>query len=216
VALNGGTYGLTSRSSIAIALWWAIGLGAVLGVRPLARVPRAGIATILLLGGFAAFMAASALWAESPENAFSEWGRTALYLGVLVVVIVAVPRRQGARVGDGLALGIAAVGVLAFFDRCFPHVIDHGAITSDFANDARATWPLNYWNGLAIFVGLAFPGLLRIAVDGRTALTRAAALGTLPALAATIYLTSSRGGSVVALVGVLVFVALAGRRLARR
>ena len=214
MALNGGTYGLTSRSSIAIALWWAIGLGAVLGARPLARVPRAGIATILLLGGFAALMAASSLWADSSENAFSEWGRTALYLGVLVLVIVAVPRRQGLRVGDGLALGIAAVGLLALFDRCFPHVIDHGAITSDFADDARATWPLNYWNGLAIFVGLAFPGLLRIAVHGRTALARAAAVGTLPALAGTIYLTSSRGGSVVALVGVLVFVALADRRLA--
>jgi hypothetical protein len=214
LALNGGTYGLTSRNAVAISLWWAIGLSAVLGVRPLARVPRAGIATGLVLGGFAALMAASALWADSSENAFSEWGRVALYLGVLVVTLVAVPRRYGSRVVDGLALGMAAVGVLAFLDRCFPHVIDHGTIGSEFAGDARATWPLNYWNGLAIFVGLAFPGLLRIAVDGRTALARAAALGAFPALAGTIYLTSSRGGSAAAVVGLLAFVALAGRRVA--
>ena len=106
------------------------------------------------------------------------------------------------------------MAVLALLDRCFPHVIDHGPITSDFKDDPRLTYPLNYWNGLSIFAGLAFPGLLRIAVAGRTAATRALALAPLPALAGTIYLTSSRGGTVSAVVGVLAFVALADRRLA--
>ena len=130
------------------------------------------------------------------------------------MVVVATSRGSAGRIVDGLAVGIAAVAVLALLDRCFPHVINHGPITSDFKDDPRLTYPLNYWNGLSIFAGLAFPGLLRIAVAGRTAATRALGLAPLPALAGAIYLTSSRGGTVSAAVGVVAFVALADRRLA--
>ena len=214
LALNGGTYGLSSRNSLAIAIWWAIGLGALLGLRPAARVPRAALAATALLGALALLSVVSITWADAAENALSESGRILLYLGVFVVAVVATSRGSAGRIVDGLAVGIAAVAVLALLDRCFPHVIDHGPITSDFKDDPRLTYPLNYWNGLSIFAGLAFPGLLRIAVAGRTGATRALALAPLPALAGTIYLTSSRGGAISAGVGVLAFVALADRRLA--
>jgi tetratricopeptide (TPR) repeat protein len=186
----------------------------VLGLRPLARIPRAALAATALLGALALLSFLSIAWADSAENAFSESGRLLLYLGVFVVAVVATSRGSAGRIVDGLAVGIAAVAVLALLDRCFPHVINHGPITSDFKDDPRLTYPLNYWNGLSIFAGLAFPGLLRIALAGRTAATRALALAPLPALAGTIYLTSSRGGTVSAVVGVLAFVALADRRLA--
>jgi tetratricopeptide (TPR) repeat protein len=77
----------------------------------------------------------------------------------------------------------------------------------------RLHYPVNYWNGLAILAGLALPLLLRAALaTDRPALLRGLALAPVPAIAATIYLTSSRGGAAAAVCGVLVFLALTSRR----
>jgi O-antigen ligase len=78
---------------------------------------------------------------------------------------------------------------------------------------SRLHYPVNYWNGLAILAGLALPLLLRAAVAHRPASLRALALVPVPAMAAAIYLTSSRGGYAVAAVGVIVFCVLTSRRL---
>jgi hypothetical protein len=100
------------------------------------------------------------------------------------------------------------------------------ALTSRFAPDlfsdrglhevlpgaiARLSFPVGYWNGLAIFVALGFPLLLRAAVAARTWWWRAAAIAPLPAMAGVIYLTSSRGGVAVAVVASAAFVILSGR-----
>src|SRR6185503_15034172 len=78
----------------------------------------------------------------------------------------------------------------------------------------RLSYPLEYWNGLGIFVGLAFPLLLGTALATRRTAVRAIAVAVLPALCATIYLTSSRGGAATAALGAVVFLALTERRLA--
>jgi O-antigen ligase len=83
-----------------------------------------------------------------------------------------------------------------------------------FPGENRLSYPVNYWNGLAILVGTAFPLLLRAATAERRAWLRALALAPFPALTAVIYLASSRGGAATALAGVAVFLLLAGRRLA--
>src|SRR6185503_2192789 len=97
--------------------------------------------------------------------------------------------------------------------RLFFGDVGPGAPPSFFPVRSRLHYPVNYWNGLAILAGLAFPLLLRAAVAQRPALLRALALVPVPAMAATIYLTSSRGGYVTAAVGVIVFCALTSRRL---
>ena len=108
-----------------------------------------------------------------------------------------------------------ATGVLALGSRCYPNVF-HGDDALRFLPSAsqRLSYPLDYWNGLAIFCGLAFPLALRAAVAGAQPLTRALALAPLPALAAVIYLTSSRGGVAVAGIGSVLFVLLTRERVA--
>jgi O-Antigen ligase len=214
-AFDGGSYGLDARSMLAVAVWWTILMAIVLGLWPAARPPRAA----LLAGGFLAALgvvtAASIAWAESAERAFTEVNRVALFLGIFAVAVLAGTRGNARRFADGIALAIAAIGLLALASRLFPDALPAGQVP-DFLPSAfaRLSWPVEYWNGLAILVALAFPLLLRVATNASSAVVRGLAVGVIPALTATLYLTSSRGGFATAVVGVVCFWILTSRRLA--
>ena len=213
LAFDGGTYMLESRSIVAIAVWWAIVIAVGLGLWPLRRPPRAAFVAGALLAAFAAWTLASVAWAPSAERAFAEFNRASLYLGVYVLAVVAATRGSVARWSDGAAIGLAAVGLLALASRLFPTYLpgDEAIRTYLPSAFARLSYPVNYWNGLAILVALSFPLLLRAAVAAERSVWRGLAIAPLPALAATLYLTSSRGGVATALVGSVAFAALAPR-----
>ncbi len=214
VAYADGGYSLASRGTLALAVWWAILLGVATGVWPLGRLTRAAAIPGALLAGFAAWDLASTAWAASAEDAFAEFDRTALYLGVYVLVVLAAdPRRLGAWL-DGLALAIGAIGLVALVSRLFPGSFPGRGLPAFLPNaTTRLSFPLDYWNGLGIFVALAFPLLLRSALEpGRV--RRALAIGAMPALGAVVYLTSSRGAVLAALAGTVVFVVAQPRRWA--
>ena len=124
-------------------------------------------------------------------------------------MLVAVARARAAHaaaVSDGLALGIVGVVLLALASRFWWGDIGPGAPPSFFPVQTRLHYPVNYWNGLAILAGLALPAAA--ARRGRRSgppILRALALVPVPAIAAAIYLTSSRGGAAAAACGVLVF-----------
>jgi O-antigen ligase len=213
LGFNDGTYQLTDRSAVAIAAWWALAVGIAVKAWPREWPPRAALVAAGALAAFAVLTLLSVGWAISDEKAFLEFTRVLMYLGVLVLVALAVTRRTAASVADGIALGIVAVILLALASRLFFGDVGPGAPPSFFPVRSRLHYPVNYWNGLAILAGLAFPLLLRAAVAQRPAWLRALALAPVPAMASAIYLTSSRGGYVTAAVGVIVFCALTSRRL---
>lgn len=188
-------------------------VGIALKAWPREWPPRAALVAAGALAAFAVLTLLSVGWAVSDEKAFLEFTRVLMYLGVLVVVALAVTRRTAASVADGIAVGIVAVILLALASRLFWGDVGPGAPPSFFPVRSRLHYPVNYWNGLAILAGLAFPLLLRAAVAQRPAWLRALALVPVPAMASAIYLTSSRGGYVTAAVGVIVFCALTSRRL---
>jgi hypothetical protein len=177
------------------------------------RPPRAAFVSGAALAAFGVLTLLSSGWAVSDEKAFLEFTRVLMYLGVLVLVALAVTRRTAASVADGIAVGIVAVTLIALASRLFFGDVGPGAPPSFFPVRSRLHYPVNYWNGLAILAGLAFPLLLRAAVAQRPEWLRALALVPVPAMAAAIYLTSSRGGYATAAVGVIVFCALTARRL---
>jgi hypothetical protein len=161
----------------------------------------------------AAWTLVSSLWAPSAEAAFSDGNRALLYLGVYVLVVLLTSRRDLALWCNGLALAIVGVAAVALISRMFPGVFpDRGLTTFLPSSITRLSFPLGYWNGLATFVALAIPLLLRIAVVSRESVIRSFALAPFPLVAAAIYLTSSRGGVIAAAVGTAVFVGLAERR----
>lgn len=213
IALDGGGYALESRGFLAVSVWWTILVTVGLRLLPLTRPPRAAVLAGGLLAGLAVWALASLLWADSAERVFNEFNRDILYLGVFVLVVLATKPGHGARWLDGLAIGITAVGLLALAQRFFPDLIAADEIPTFLpAAAARLSYPLAYWNGLAILLALAVPLLLRSAVFAGRAWARALAVAPLPALAVALYLTSSRGGVLAALVGALAFLAVGTRR----
>jgi O-antigen ligase/polysaccharide polymerase Wzy-like membrane protein len=214
IALQDGGASGGTRQVAAMLVWWGILIAVAFSLAPVAPVPRAATACAALLLGFAAFAGLSATWAPSAERAFGELGRVLLYGGVLLAPILLSRRGDAGRWADGLAGAVAAVGILALSQRLFPDLLPSDDLAAQLPTAAtRLTYPLGYWNGLAILLGLGVPLLLRSAVVARSPLWRAAALAPLPVLGAGIYLTSSRGGAAVAIVSAVVFVVLCRRRL---
>lgn len=213
LAYDQGTYGTVSRSAVGVLVWWAIFLIAAVSILPLLRPPRAALFVGSFLAAFAVWTLISVSWSDSAERAFAEFDRAALYMGIFALVVLAGTPGTLSRWCDGLAGGIAALGVVALAARLFPDVFPSGNVPTQLPSASeRLSWPIEYWNGLGILIALAVPLLLRAAVEGRRDLTRLPPMAALPALGAAVYLTSSRGAIVAALVGVLVFIVLADKR----
>ena len=215
LAYDEGTYGLTSRNSVAVVVLWAIVLASAAQLWPASRIPRSALVSGSLLGAFALWTGLSALWAASPEKAFNEFDRVFLFLAVFTLAVVAAPRGSARRWLAGLALGLTAVAVIALVSRLFPHSFgDTTQLAQVFPTASkRLSFPVDYWNGLATLVALAIPCLLYFAAESR-AVVRGLAVAPLPALTATLYLTSSRGGWVAAAIAIVVLMALTSRRWA--
>ena len=215
LAFDGGSYGLESRATLAIAIWWTILVTIVLGLWPVVRPPTAALAAGALLGAFAVLALVSTAWAASAERAFTEFNRSTLYVGVFLVAVLAGTRGNLARVIDGIGAGIAVVGLLALASRLFPDWLPAGQVPEFLPSAyARLSWPVEYWNALGILVGLGLPLLLRGATAAHAPFWRALALVPVPGLVAALYLTSSRGGFATAIVGLAAFFALTPRRWA--
>ncbi|MBA2240298.1 MAG: tetratricopeptide repeat protein [Solirubrobacterales bacterium] len=166
-----------------------------------------------LLTGFAVWAGLSMTWAPSAEKAFLELARVLLYLGLFLVAATLGVSGQGRFVGGGLALGIVGVGTIALLSRFTPDLVSPGPLADTIASArSRLSFPVDYWNGLAMLVGFSVPLLLSVAVTARGILLRSAAIAPLPAAAAVSYLASSRGGFLVIAVGFLLFLGLTNRR----
>jgi hypothetical protein len=215
VAYDNGGFGESSRDMLAIALWWALILGVALGIVPLVRAPVAALATGALLAAFGFFTLLSTAWASDAAGAYGEFTRVALYVAVFAITVVASTRGNAGRWADGLALGLVAVTVIALISRFFPGTFPQEEIPRFLPSGAtRLSFPVGYWNGLAVLVAIAIPLLLRLVVIGRSPVVRGLALAPIPAIAATIYLTSSRAGVATAAVASIAFLLFTARRWA--
>jgi O-antigen ligase/polysaccharide polymerase Wzy-like membrane protein len=215
IAYDNGSYSLASRGTVAIAVWWGFIVILAFGLWPPTPVPRAA----LLIGGLIAALAlwtlTSLLWTSNAEATFDEFNRASLYLGTFIVVVLLSRRSNLGRFADGLALAVTGVAAVALISRLFPGSFPEGDLPTFLPGTVtRLSFPLGYWNGLAIFLALGVPLLLRLALVADSTLVRGLALAPMPMIAATVYLTSSRGGVATALVGSVVFLVLTERRWA--
>jgi hypothetical protein len=215
LAYDRGGFALSARATTAIVAWWALLLGVGLGVWPRTRVPRAAWIVAGLLAAFAIWTFVSIWWAKSAENAFVEFNRVTMYLAIFLLALCAGTRANLRRWADGLALGIAAIAVVALVSRCFPSTFSlQGFPTFLPGVVTRLSFPIGYWNGLGVFVGLAYALWFGLALRAMRWWTRILVFLPFPTFAAVIYLTSSRGGVGAAWVGTIVFVATTTRRWA--
>jgi tetratricopeptide (TPR) repeat protein len=211
-AVTGGGSSPAAQSVAAILVWWTLLTTVAVSLAPRSLVPRSAVLSAALLGAFAALTALSMGWAPSPEGAFLEADRVLLYLGVLLLPVLLARTGDADRWADGIALAAVVVAALALGQRLFPGLLPDDELAKMLPNASnRLSYPVGYWNGLAIFAALGVPLLLRAAVVARTAAGRATSLAPIPLLAATIYLTSSRGGIAVAVLASGAFVVLCSR-----
>jgi hypothetical protein len=212
LSLQNGGYDLTVRSPWAIALLCAIALLVGLGVWPRASLPRAALVIGALLAGFALVNGLSMIWAESAENAFTEFNRVVFYIAVLTAVVLAGRRGSAREWSAGLAVGITIVAALALASRLLPNLLETSDASRLAPDDPRLSYPVYYWNGLAVLLALGVPLLIAAATAARTALRGALAVSAFPLLAAAGYLTSSRGGAAAAAVGLVAVIAMTDKR----
>jgi len=214
LSLRGGGYDVVVRSGAGVVVWWIVLLGALSGLLP-ARFGVPGWIAVGLLAGFAAWTGIAIGWSQSAEQSVLELGRIAAYLGVLILAIALQGRAAARHTINGLACAIGLVTVLALLSRLHPQAFP---TNPDFqflgpTSGRKLSYPLGYWNALADFAAMGFPLLLAVALGGRTPAGRALAAAILPLVPVCIYLTISRGGVIALALGVVVFLALAPRRL---
>jgi hypothetical protein len=215
VAYERGTFSLTSRQGLAIGVLWALALTALVApwtfraLRGLVAIPA------IALLALAVFSLLSSLWGSSTEDALAEFDRCVLYGALYILAVAAIRRRQIHSWCDGIAWGVTAFGVVGLASRLAPGVVNSGS-PFDFLPIAyiRLSYPIGYWNALSALIAIAIPLLLRGATVPRPLLVRSLYVLPIPALTATMYLTSSRGGALAALVAVLALILLSARRWA--
>jgi O-Antigen ligase len=211
IALDGGSYTLSARHTLAAGVWWLLACVLAFRLGETKRLASGAGATLAAALCFAAVVGASMTWSADAEGAFREFDRVLLYIGVGALAALT-PRRRVVVWADGCAIGIALVALLALTSRFFPSLLPAHDLPQFLPGVAeRLSYPVDYWNGLAVLLAIGAALVLRGAAAGSPA-ARAAGAAALPAIVCAIYLTASRTGAAVLLLAAGVFVALADDR----
>jgi O-antigen ligase len=172
--------------------WWgAIALGVMVllvGLAGAARpaFTRYGVAAFAGLALLLVLSAASMLWAESRDSAWTEVNRLALYGSLFVVVLIAVRDRRTARVVL-VVLGLAAL--IASLWLCVSVLF--GGSQGAFIN-RRLNSPIGYINGTACLLVMGVWPWLAFAEAAGRRVWRAGGLAGASLIAGTVVLTQSR------------------------
>ncbi|HUZ14601.1 MAG TPA: O-antigen ligase family protein [Gaiellaceae bacterium] len=212
---NGG-FDATTKAYAGITAWWLLGLGAATGMAS-ARfgADRLTLAAVGLLASFAVWVLISMRWASDAERAFAQFDQISLYVAVLAIAVALARIVPAGILVGGAGLGLTGIASVALVSRLFPSSFGVPYDTNLLpALAARLSFPVGYWNGLAIEVALAYPLLLAVMTSRRSRVLSAVAALPLPILAADMYFASSRGAFVAAGIGMLGYLVLTPRRWA--
>jgi len=211
LALTGGGFSLSSRHIAGLIVWLIVVGLLVLGVagRSLLAKPFYWASGLLL--GLAIWSAISSLWSGSVELSVTEADRVLMYLGVfLAAFLLAQTNQRRQRFGEGIAIALILLAILALASRLLPHVFD---LPFSEAKGSRLQYPLGYWNGDAIL--FSFAAALCVWMSRRS-LSRALrwfSVGALPAVLLALYFTHSRGGVLTLIVAAGTLIVLSRDRL---
>ena len=153
---------------------------------------RAELALLTTVAAVAVWSAITVVWSIQPDRSWDSFNRAAVYAAVLALGLLA---GASPRLAGRLLAALFAVTLMwALFTVVVP------AVGPDVERSARLREPVVYWNALALVAAMALPVWLWL----RRPLGAVAVFGTVVALV----LTTSRGGVLVAVVAVGVWLAL--------
>jgi hypothetical protein len=192
LAVAGGGYEVTPRHIAGLAVWLVVVLLLALGAASRATLAKPFYWASGLILALALFSALSALWSGSAEISVTEADRVLIYLGVFFAAfLIAQTDQTRQRFGEGLAVALIGIAVLALGNRLLPHVFN---VDAGLGSGPRIRYPLGYWNANGLACGIGFALSLWMSRRSATAALRWIAVGAMPVLLTTLYLTYSRGG----------------------
>jgi O-antigen ligase len=209
-AFTGGGFFAGSTGVAAVLVWVGLGLRMVAAERPTEGISWRLAAVAGALALLTVWTLVSTAWSDSAARGLIEFDRALLYLGVLLL-FGSLPRRPGQIEWAlrALLLAFAAVGAVALTSRVLPEVL---TTSNDIAAE-RLSYPLTYWNGLGLLLGLGAILALHFASSEREpAWMRVLGAGAAPVLASGLYFTLSRGAIAVTIVGAVGYLLLARPR----
>jgi O-antigen ligase len=211
LALTGGGFSVSSRHIAGLVVWLLVVGLLVLGVagRSLLAKPFYWASGLLL--GLAIWSAISSLWSGSVELSVTEADRVLMYLGVfLAAFLLTQTTQKRQRFGEGIAIALTLVAIVALATRLLPHVF---ALSFDESKGTRLQYPLGYWNGDAIIFSFAAALLVWMSRRSLSRALRWFSVGALPAVLLALYFTHSRGGILTLIVAVGTLIVLSRDRL---
>jgi O-antigen ligase len=211
LALTGGGFSLSSRHIAGLVVWLLVVALLVLGAAGRTYLARPFYWAAGLLLGFAIWSAISSLWSGSVELSVTEADRVLVYLGLFVATfLLAQTNQRRQRFGEGIAIALAGVAILALATRLLPHVFNLGY---DQRAGTRLQYPTGYWNADAIVFSFSIALLLWMSRRSLTPALRWISAGALPSVFLALYFTHSRGGILTLIVGAGVLMVLSRDRL---
>jgi hypothetical protein len=164
-----------------------------------------------LIAALALFSALSSSWSGSIELSVIEADRVVVYLGFFVLALLLAQTEQSRqRFGEGIAFALIGIALLALASRLLPDLM---SVNESPEAGARLSYPLGYWNGDAVVIGIATGLALWLSRRALNGIVRWAAVGLLPAVLLTLYFTYSRGGLLATLVACGCLIVLSHDRL---
>jgi len=211
LAMTGGGFSLSSRHIAGLVVWLLVVGLLVLGVAGRALLAKPFYWASGLLLGFAIWSAISSLWSGSVELSVTEADRVLMYLGVfLAAFLLAQTNQRRQRFGEGIAIALILLAILALASRLLPHVFD---LSYDETRGSRLQYPLGYWNADAIVFSFAAALCLWMSRRSLSRALRWFSVGALPAVLLALYFTHSRGGVLTLIVAAGTLVVLSRDRL---
>jgi O-Antigen ligase len=203
LSFNAGGYFPSAPGFVAIVFAQALILRTTLAQRPFEGFSLALAIPLAGLVLYAAFELISALWSHATAHTLDAYSRTLLYvLAFILFGSVRYTRKRANWLLRAVAAGLAAVCLIGLISRVLPHTWP--TASSFFAN--RLNFPLTYWNAEGMVAAIVLILGFHLSADrGEHAGVRVAAAAVLPAVAATLLLTFSRGAMGVAVIGVVAY-----------
>jgi len=203
-----------ATATIAIVAWWAVALGAVTGLLPRVRIEPTALIVLALLFSMTCLSALSILWASADGLAFTQTVQLISMLGIFgLCLAVSSPGSYRGWI-NGLALGLGFLVAIAVSSRYFTGLGDDTQLSAELGGVAgRLSWPLGYWNALAVVVAMSICLSTWLGANARTRIIRSLATGFISIGFLALYMTSSRGSTVAVAVGLLVLLFGGPRRI---
>jgi O-antigen ligase len=203
LSFNAGGYFPSAAGFVAIVFCQALVLRSTLADRPFEGFSRALAVPLAALVLYAAWQLTSTLWSHATAQGLDSYDRTLLYVLALALFgsLRYTPQRMRWLIRM-LVAAIAAVCLIGLISRVLPHTWP--TASSFFAN--QLSYPLTYWNAEGMLASTALILGFHLSADrGEHWSVRVLAAALLPAIAATLLLTFSRGAMGVAVIGLLAY-----------